>query len=164
MKILVFSDTHGDISKAVKVIKEAKNIDLIIHLGDYSSDAQKLAFDFPEIPVEYIGGNCDFMDGDVPTEKLLECNGKVIFLTHGHRYSVKWNYNKLSYKAEETSADLLLFGHTHIPYLCVQKNCYLLNPGSISSPRGGGDESYAVIEINSHGIKPEILRYNQHVR
>src|SRR5687768_15935908 len=114
MKILVISDTHGETDKAKEAIEKNRDIDLIIHLGDYFRDAQKLSDLFPEIPVEYIYGNSDFMIGDVPAEKTLELDGKRIFITHGHRYSVKWDYNRLHKKAEELHADVLLFGHTHI--------------------------------------------------
>ena len=75
MKILVISDTHGDIEKAEEVIKKNKDISLIIHLGDYFRDAQKLSGMFPEIPVEYIYGNSDFMIEDTPAEKMLEYKG-----------------------------------------------------------------------------------------
>jgi putative phosphoesterase len=154
MKILVISDTHGDITKAEEVIRKNNNIDLIIHLGDYFRDAQKLAADFPGIPMEYVYGNSDFMVGDVPAEKLLEYNGRRIFITHGHRYSVKWDYDKLYRKAEEMNADLLLFGHTHVADMVEQNGRYLVNPGSISDSRGDTDESYAIVEINGGYVKP----------
>ncbi len=158
MKILVISDTHGDINKAEEAIKANKGVDLIIHLGDYFRDAQKLSDMFPNIPIEYIYGNSDFMIDDVPAEKLLKVCGKRIFLTHGHRYSVKWDYEKLYRKAEEQHADILLFGHTHIPDLIKKDKFYILNPGSASDPRGDSDESYAVIEIANDKVKPTICR------
>lgn len=157
MKIIVISDTHGDIEKAEKVIKISKGIDLVIHLGDYFRDAQRLSDMFPEIPFEYIYGNSDFMIGDVPAEKSLECCGKKIFITHGHRYSVKWDYDKLSRKAEELNVDLLLFGHTHVADLVENGKFYLVNPGSISDPRDDSNESYAIIEIEDGKVKPSII-------
>ena len=40
MRLLVISDTHGDISKVCKVVNEIKDlIDGIIHLGDIVEDA-----------------------------------------------------------------------------------------------------------------------------
>lgn len=156
MKILVISDTHGDINKAEEVIKSNKEINLIIHLGDYFRDAQKLSNMFPDIPMEYIYGNSDFMIEDVPAEKMLEIGGMRIFLTHGHRYSVKWDYDKLYKKAEEMHADVLLFGHTHIPYLIAKDKYYILNPGSTSDPRDDSNESYAIIEIKEGKAEPII--------
>ena len=148
MKILVISDTHGDTDKAEAVLKKNDDIDLIIHLGDYFRDAQKISSNYPNIPIEYIYGNSDFMIGDVPSEKLLEYEGKKIFITHGHRYSVKWDYDKLHKKAQETGVDLLMFGHTHIAEFVEGKSYIILNPGSISDSRGDSTESYAIIEIN----------------
>lgn len=156
MKILVISDTHGDTNKAEKAIKSNKEVNLIIHLGDYFRDAQKLSALFPDIPMEYIYGNSDFMINDVPAEKLLEICGKKIFITHGHKYSVKWDYEKLFRKAEELNADVLLFGHTHIPEIIKRDKYYVLNPGSTSDPRNDTDESYAVIDINNGKVAPKI--------
>lgn len=156
MKILVLSDTHGDIDKAEVAIKKSQGIDLIIHLGDYFRDAQKLSSIFPQIPIEYIYGNSDFMIEDVPAEKMLEFKGKKIFITHGHRYSVKWDYEKLYKKAEEMDVDLLLFGHTHIADVVKKESYYLINPGSISDPRDDSNESYAIIEIHEDKIEPKL--------
>ena len=157
MKILIISDTHGDIDKAVEILGSNNDIDLLIHLGDYFRDAQKLADLFPRLQVEYIYGNCDFMIGDTPAEKLLEFKGKRIFITHGHRYSVKWEYDKLVRKAEETDADLVLFGHTHVADLVEKERFTLLNPGSISMSDGSSGESYALVEIKDGKINTDIV-------
>lgn len=159
MKILVISDTHGDTNKAEEAIKSNKEVNLIIHLGDYFRDAQKLSSLFPNIPIEYIYGNSDFMIDDVPAEKMLDVCGKKIFITHGHRYSVKWDYDKLFKKAEELHADMLLFGHTHIPDIIEKDQYYVLNPGSTSDPRDDSDESYAIIEIDNGIVAPKICYF-----
>jgi putative phosphoesterase len=156
MKILVISDTHGDTKKAEQAIRKNGRADLVIHLGDYSRDAEKLSGMFPGISFEYISGNCDFPAGGVSSEKLLEVCGKRIFITHGHRYSAKWGYERLFMKAEEQQADILLFGHTHIPDIAEKDRCIIINPGSASDPRGNSDESYAVIEISDGRISARI--------
>lgn len=157
MKILVLSDTHGDIEKAEKAIKDNKDANVVIHLGDYFRDAEKLSGMFPGIRIEYIYGNSDFMIGDVPAEKLLNLEGKKIFITHGHRYSVKWDYDKLHKKAEELGVDLLLFGHTHVSDMIRKKNYILMNPGSISDSRDECSESYAIIEIKEGRLEPKLM-------
>lgn len=159
MKILVISDTHGDTNRAEEAIRSNKEIGLIIHLGDYFRDAQKLSSLFPSIPMEYIYGNSDFMIDDVPAEKVLDVCGKKIFITHGHRYSVKWDYDKLFKKAEELHADMLLFGHTHVPDIIAKDSYYVLNPGSTSDPREASDESYAIIEIDNGNVVPKICYF-----
>ncbi|OGO81370.1 MAG: YfcE family phosphodiesterase [Clostridiales bacterium GWC2_40_7] len=159
MKILVLSDTHGDTNKAEEAIRSNREVNLIIHLGDYFRDAQKLSSLFPEIPIEYIYGNSDFMIEDVPAEKMIEVDGKRIFITHGHRYSVKWDYDKLYRKAEEMNADLLLFGHTHVADIIEKGGYCVLNPGSTSDPRDDSNESYAIIEIDNGRVAPRLCYF-----
>jgi putative phosphoesterase len=158
MKILVVSDTHGDTKKAEEVIRKNRGAAMVIHLGDYFRDAEKLSGMFPEVSFEYISGNSDFMMNGVPAEKLIEVGGKRIFITHGHRYSVKWGYERLFRKVEEQQADILLFGHTHIPEIIEENGYIILNPGSTSEPRGDSNESYGVIEISESKISARICR------
>ncbi|MCX8129389.1 MAG: metallophosphoesterase [Clostridia bacterium] len=157
MKILVLSDTHGDTDKAEEAIRTESDVDLIIHLGDYFRDAQKLSGIFPQIPIEYIYGNSDFMIGDVAAEKVLEYKGKRILITHGHRYSVKWDYDKLHRKAEEMKVDMILFGHTHIADTVKKGKYILVNPGSISDPRDDNSQSYAIINISEEKIESNVI-------
>jgi putative phosphoesterase len=148
--------THGDIDTAKKVIEKHTDVDMVLHLGDYFRDAQKLSDLFPNIPIEYIYGNSDFMIGDVPAEKVFNFDAKKIMMTHGHRYSVKWGYDKLHNKASEEDVDLLLFGHTHIATSLCKDNKCILNPGSITDPRDGQNESYAIIEIKNGKLDSKI--------
>ncbi len=77
--------------------------------------------------------------------------GKKIFLTHGDLYGVKYGTERLGYAAEERGADIVLFGHTHIPheeYISAQKPYYLFNPGSISSP----SYSYGIITLTESTV------------
>lgn len=58
MKIFVISDTHGRTEKVEEVWNRLTDVDLVLHLGDYEKDAQRLAQIFG---VEVIGvkGNMD---------------------------------------------------------------------------------------------------------
>ena len=158
MKILVISDTHGDTKKAEEAIRKNRGTDMVIHLGDYFRDAEKLSGMFPGLPFEYIYGNSDFFANGIPAEKLLEVCGKKIFITHGHRYSAKWGYDKLFRKAEELKTDILMFGHTHMPDIVRRDGYTILNPGSTSDPRGDSMESYAIVEIQDGKVSASICR------
>jgi len=157
-KILVMSDSHGDTSLAEKVMKKHRDVDMVIHLGDYFRDADRLHELYPQIRFEYVYGNSDFMIGDVPMEKVLELEGQRVLLTHGHRYSVKWGVERLEAKAHNENIQLLLFGHTHISQLVNGPGYIILNPGSISDPRGDDDESYAIVIIDNAKINVELMR------
>lgn len=157
-KLLVMSDTHGDTLLAEKVLKKNSDIDIVIHLGDYYKDVYTLQQLYPDLRFEYVYGNCDFMTGNVPSEKVLEIEGQRILLTHGHRYSVKWGIDRLVSKAHTENIQLLLFGHTHIQQIDYGPGYIILNPGSISEPRGSDDESYAIVIIDNNKIDVELKK------
>ena len=100
MRILVFSDTHREISPCIKVLGNIIGVDMVLHAGDHIDDAKELCRMFPEITFEYVPGNCDFSAAD--SEVIIEAEEKKIFLTHGHRYSVKTdeNYSLLKERAK----------------------------------------------------------------
>ena len=135
-KILVISDTHGDTTLAERVLNKNQDVDMVIHLGDYFRDADRLNNLFPNIRFEYVYGNSDFMIGNVPMEKVLEIEGQRILLTHGHRYSVKWGIEKLQDKAYNDNIQLLLFD-IRISHRLLMVLVYNTKSRSISDPRGG---------------------------
>ena len=89
MKILVVSDSHGRYDRLGTLMSMHADADEILFLGDGVRDLDALADD---LPVRAVRGNCDlFGSGDLPTERLEELGGKRFFLTHGHRYGVKYS-------------------------------------------------------------------------
>lgn len=157
MKVLVMSDTHGYIYNARRAIDRNPDVELVIHLGDYFRDAVQLSQLYPNIKFEYIYGNCDFGIQNFSTDKTLEIMGKRIFITHGHRYSVKWNYDNILDKASAEKAEVVLFGHTHVSVIDYVKNTLVINPGSISESRSSKPESYVILEITDEDIKSDII-------
>ena len=145
MRVVVFSDTHGYITKCAKVIDSIKNIDMIIHLGDVLRDVEDLKNLYPNIPIEYIKGNNDFF-AQGPKEKIITLQDKKIWITHGHLYRVKYEYQTILEKAKERKVDGVLFGHTHEAYYKQYDDIFMLNPGSTTIPTSG-EPSYGVIEI-----------------
>lgn len=159
MKILVFSDSHGDLTNLRFVLKQYEETAVyVIHLGDYDSDVSEIRPFFQNYKYINISGNCDW-GNFVPSEKLFSMCGKIFFLTHGHRYNVKsGGLTRLSISAEEKNADVCLFGHTHVPLLSFFNNIIYMNPGSISSPRGGTSYTYGIIDISDKGgVKAKII-------
>ncbi len=150
MRILVFSDSHRDIESCIRVINNIVGVDMILHAGDHISDAKELCRMFPEIAFEYVPGNCDFSADD--QDVIVEAEGKKIFLTHGHGYSVKYDetYSELLQKAESLGCDCAVFGHTHQSLCDPRKKVLLLNPGSIKNG------TYGVIEIENGVLKAAV--------
>lgn len=145
-KILVLSDSHGNVNNMVLAVRSASP-DLIIHLGDCWSDAQKLRLKFPGIPMEQVPGNCDCNQEFQERELLIE--GKRILICHGHTFNVKAGYLNLEYAAEDRKVDAALFGHTHRVFYDVHNRITYLNPGSIGSPAFGVPPSYGILEVDS---------------
>ncbi|MDI6604333.1 MAG: metallophosphoesterase [Thermoanaerobacteraceae bacterium] len=159
MKLFVVSDTHGILKYVRNYLKQVDDIDYIIHLGDYYTDAETLSKEF-NIPTKYVYGNCDFADKD-KADKIIEICGKKILLTHGHRYHVKFEKDTIIIKAKESKVDAVFFGHTHIPMISKHSDILLLNPGSASMPRGGSNRSAAVVSIENNEIIPQIINLDE---
>jgi len=153
---LVLSDTHGDSYTVKKTIEKYPQIAGVIHLGDYYRDAQNIKLHYHELDVIMVPGNCDFIY-DIPSDKILEIEGKRILLTHGHSYNVKSGIELLERKAIKENIDLVLFGHTHCPLHEYRSNITFVNPGSISYPRGFHTPTYGLLEISKKGIETRIL-------
>lgn len=148
MRILVFSDSHKSVEPCARVIENIIGVDMVLHAGDHASDCAELEKMFPEIEFHYVPGNCDF--SALSSEQIIDVAGKRIFLTHGHGYAVKFDadYYTIINKGASENADLVVFGHTHVPVCDFSKNPPILNPGSIKHTG-----TYGVIEIENGRLK-----------
>ena len=87
MKILVFSDSHGNANSIRKALFAHKStVDLVIFLGDGVYDIEAIKADYPELSFFVVRGNCDFMCADVPKESVLDLDGVRFLVCHGHTY------------------------------------------------------------------------------
>ena len=151
MKILVLSDSHGDVETMAR-LTEKHRPDRVLHLGDHFSDMAELHLRFPELPMEGVRGNCDRPGS--PERLRLTLEGVTILMVHGHTQGVKEDLERLYLTALESGASLALFGHTHRP-LHVRKGAVeLLNPGSVGR---GWPPSYAVLTIGEGPFRAEIF-------
>ena len=151
MKILVFSDSHGESENMERAFNMHPEADYVFHLGDGSREFESLAAAHPEKIFTGVNGNFeDFVSYNGVKSATLEIEGTRFFLCHGHRFGVKSSYARLEYYAAENGIDAVLFGHTHVPYEHYvndlgEKPFYLFNPGSISHPHYM-NPSYGIIE------------------
>lgn len=157
MKILVLSDTHGKTEKTCRVFRTLNNIDLIIHCGDYYRDGQTLE-DLFGVTVIGVKGNCD--GASSPDVKIVPTPHGNILVTHGHLEGVGYDYTKLLYKAEENQCIAVCFGHTHVPVFEDCNGIYLINPGSLTSPRDGTNGSYGMIHSTDYDFRGSIVYYD----
>ena len=161
MEFLVLSDSHGRTKNILEALSlQIRNLDGIIFLGDGLRDL--MYCDTGDIPIYSVGGNCDaggfFAGLSSDGMRILELGGKRIMLTHGHLYGVKSTLSRLIYAAADNDIDVVMFGHTHVPYEArldvtdidmptLKKPLYIFNPGAI----GGYDGDFGILSISSRG-------------
>lgn len=154
MKIVVFGDSHGETRKIENYLRKEK-VDLLIHTGDYMDDGIKIATKY-KLPIQAVRGNCD-RNQSSDFEKVFQIENTKFFLTHGDKYNVKYSYQNVYYKGLEVNANIIIFGHTHLPLLEKTDDAIIINPGSISLPRGAYSSSVAVIELSEGNIAAGIV-------
>ena len=155
MKILVISDSHRRASSIFAAVEAHPDIEHIVFLGDGINDFEEVGYVYPSKNYYAVCGNCDFTS-NLPTTKIIKLNGKVIYACHGHLHRVKDGYEQAVTAAKNAGADILLFGHTHLPLSTYYNGVHILNPGSIGSPRNG-KPTYGIVEIADKGIITNIL-------
>ena len=161
MKLMIASDIHGSAFYCRKMLAayEREAADRLLLLGDilYHGPRNDLPQEYdPKTVIDMLNplrqeilcvrGNCDTEVDQMVLEfpmmadyGLLVLNGKTIYATHGHIYN------------EETlppmrQGDALIHGHTHLPAAQAMGDCFLLNPGSVSLPKGGNPGSYGMLD------------------
>jgi len=152
MKILVMSDSHRDTSAMLKATA-LELPELILHLGDNDKDCTSIEWEFPEIPLRSVRGNCDRSSSGLDMAEFT-INGKRFYMTHGHMHHVKSGLSSLISFSSRRGAEIVLFGHTHNPHYSVSDNITLINPGSI----GMGGKTYAVLDLKNGDIVCDIKR------
>lgn len=151
MKVLIVSDTHGREQNLAEALEQTGPIDQLIHLGDVEGGVEHIRELAGDAPAAIIAGNNDFFC-DLPNERIFTLGGHRIFMTHGHGYFVHSGTLYLKREARKKGADIVMFGHTHKPYMEEDNELLVLNPGSLSLPRQEGHRpTYIVMEIADDG-------------
>ena len=149
-RIMIVSDTHGKLRTLTQALMDEGKIDKLIHLGDYEGDDEAIA-NMCGCELLIVPGNNDFFS-PYPKEIETEIAGKKILLTHGHYYGVNMGVSGIVDEAKNRDCDVVMFGHTHKPFLKTVDGVTCLNPGSISYPRQVDRRpSYMVIDVSEEG-------------
>jgi len=158
MKIGVISDTHvpgAAPSLPPAVFEIFKGVDLILHAGDivHSSVLDELD---AVAPVEAVAGNMDDNELQLllPSRKVLTLGGFTVGLTHG-KYRV--DLQKEMIRKDFDSVDLIVYGHSHMPFWGKVEGVWFLNPGSPTDKRYAPYNSVALLTIGD-AMTAEIVR------
>lgn len=150
MRILIVSDTHRKNENYFELLMKFKQLDMVIHCGDAEGSEYALS-ESAACPVLMVSGNNDFFT-QLPREREVQIDKYKVWITHGHNYLVSMGVERLRQEAKTRGVDIVMFGHTHRPFLEKEEDLILINPGSLSYPRQEGHKpSYAIMEIDRHG-------------
>lgn len=161
-KILVASDLHGEIGLEylrTAYIREG-GADILFCCGDLEISEHEVWEAAQGAQCFMVCGNCDFFT-QLPKEIEMRVEDVSFWMVHGDRYGVRQTTAALFEEGNRRCADVVLFGHTHIPLLVDcragsgEKGSlrYIINPGSIGRPyQKSGRPGYCVIEVDGSDI------------
>ncbi|SFM15175.1 phosphodiesterase [Halanaerobium salsuginis] len=151
MNFIVMSDSHGSLTSWRQAEGYFDQADMILHAGDllYHGARNPLpeGYDTKGLvelinKVDYnllaVKGNVDALVDDwvlpypLPEFTVVEDNGLRIVMYHGYQHDTD---AKRAEFARRFGAQILIYGHTHVPQIKKESGIILLNPGSISLPK-----------------------------
>ena len=147
----ILSDNHSD--WLPHIAESLAGVDAIIHAGDIGP--YKLVLDMEAIaPTTAVLGNTD---GDMPINEsaVVTLDGKKFFVQHivdPHRLQAT-----LRERLKRIEPDVVVFGHTHMPFCETLGGVLFLNPGSVTQPRGDYRPSMVRLTIDHGKITPKFI-------
>jgi len=149
----ILSDNHSD--WPLHIAESLAGVDAIIHAGDIGP--YKLVQDMEAIaPTTAVLGNTD---GDMPINEsaVVMLDGKKFFVQHivdPHRLQAT-----LRERLKRIEPDVVVFGHTHMPFCETLGGVLFLNPGSVTQPRGDYRPSMVRLIIDHGKITPKFIEF-----
>jgi putative phosphoesterase len=160
-------------SRVLEIFKQAK-VQAILHAGDVS--VQQVLEELRQVaPVYAVQGNRDmFYLRQLPIRIELNFDGVSIGMAHGHgsfsRYMVDKIHRAIRGRQVESylmrmlqafpSADVIVFGHLHVPCNFLLQGKLVFNPGSTSYPWPRGDPAtVGLLHLGeANGPRGEIIK------
>ncbi|MBA3473528.1 MAG: metallophosphoesterase family protein [Rubrobacter sp.] len=157
---VVLADTHIP-RRARALPKELmpylREADLILHAGDLiqPSVLEELS---THAPVRAVRGNVDPPEVDLPETLEFDLGDARIAMIHdsGRREGRR---RRLARRFPE--ARVIVFGHSHIPFLEDEDGFLLLNPGSPTDRRRQPRHTFALLRAEEGSVRAEILVLSQ---
>ena len=156
-KIWILADTHMPKKsrelpdQIISVLEEG--IDFIIHAGDWSEKSvyEELSF---YAPVYGVKGNIEIDDWakQLPDKEVFQAELIKIAIVHGHLGKGRTTPDRAYQSCIDEEPDLIVFGHSHIPFMEKRDRIILFNPGSPTDKRRQKEFSYGLLTINANDI------------
>jgi len=154
--VVVVADTH--IPRRAKGLPEGlmphlESADLILHAGDLLVEDVLYELEH-HAPVRAVKGNVDGWDVRLPETLEFEVGGVPVAMIHdagpkkGRRTRMARRF---------PGARVVVFGHSHIPWLEDEDGLLLLNPGSPTDRRRSPEHTFALLRVDGGEARAEIL-------
>lgn len=147
-RIGVISDTHGFLPAAA--LERFDGVDLILHAGDIGNEHVLIELE-AVAPLKAVSGNVDGppQAGRRPLIQKIETPLGRIALLHGHmREAPARDCPAMVAFFKDFEPDIIIFGHTHIPFMGEIDGVTLFNPGSAGRVGIGRPPSIGLISGN----------------
>ncbi|OXM88247.1 metallophosphoesterase family protein [Paenibacillus rigui] len=149
MRLGIVSDTHmfGRAKQLPRELVEGlQGVDMILHAGDWIDAAVVSLFE-QIAPTDGVAGNNDGTDiiQRFGRQKIVSLPGCRIGLIHGDG-GRKTTLDRAIDAFREEEVDVIIFGHSHVPYQGTHRGVLVLNPGSPTDKRRQPRYSYALLE------------------
>lgn len=162
MRIGAISDTHGFLDSQVFSIFEG--VDHILHAGDIGGGAKRRVSAYDLLtqlrkiaPVTAVSGNVDgFEKSGIRRFTRRRLGGKEFLLVH-QAYERGRLSEEMSSYLQKHPVDVVVFGHSHQPYIGSLQDTLLFNPGSAGKKRFKLPRAVGIIEIRESKLFPRII-------
>jgi putative phosphoesterase len=154
--VVVIADTHiprRARSLPEDLIMHLESADLILHAGDLVEPSllQELAI---YAPARAVRGNVDPPDLNLPKTLELDFGGARMAMIHD---SGRKEGRRRRLKKRFPNARVVVFGHSHVPFLEDEDGLLLLNPGSPTDKRWQPRHTFALLRVGEGRVRAEIL-------
>ena len=105
-------------------------------------------------PVKAVRGNLDPPDARLPEFWELNLDGVAVAMIHDSGPK-RGRRNRMRRRFPE--ARVVVFGHSHIPWLEDEDGLLLLNPGSPTDKRRQPDYTFALLHVAHGSVRADIL-------
>lgn len=152
----VIADTH--MPRRARMLPEGliphlQRADLILHAGDLMDPTllEELA---AYAPTRAVRGNLDPPEAKLPETLEFEFGGARVAMIHDSGPK-KGRQGRM--RRRFPGARIVVFGHSHIPWLEDEAGLLLLNPGSPTDRRRQPDHTFALLRAEDGEVAAEIL-------
>jgi putative phosphoesterase len=136
MKIVIVSDTHGDLSALRRVVLIEKDAALWLHAGDVEASSGDIW------PFQAVKGNCDGAFSEYPFRKVYDTPFGKLQIEHYPIYG-----SAMMQALHMDGIRIFVHGHTHVREDETVEGVRVYCPGSLCLPEDNPTGTYLVLTV-----------------